>query len=210
MKTKLKKNIVLGTLSAALIVVLLSLTLPNKGMTPVEYVDWVNDSTNGLHQHLSTQHINYELQYKPVEYIVANEEKKTVLSQEVVEHRSGELDGLQYFNLRMAPKVKGHDILTVGNETEQDYFLKSDYYAYGFKDDIKLVEEGDTLTCRLFNMIQSYGVSPNVDFVIAFDKAGPINGDKTLVINDQVFGSGILEISIDEADLKQVPTLITH
>lgn len=206
----MKRYLIIASILA--IVAITVLAFRPSALSPLDFKKWVEAPENGLVQSEFGTTNNYSLQYKPLEYVVINEKKQLEVEASEVEARKAQLQDLQYFTLRVRPNEGNHDILTTGNAAEQDYFTKADYYSYAFRDDIKLVANQDTLNCCLFNMIQSYGLTPHTDFVLAFPT--PENqeeiDDFTVLIDDRITQDLPMHFEFNEADIHNIPQLITQ
>ena len=182
-------------------------------LPPAEYVQYVSNPDNGLKRSKTIGDYTYSVQYKPVDYVIANEARKPDLTTTERDARKSELDGLQYFTFRVANATGGQDVLTLNNQTEQDYSAKVGYLSFDFQHDIALVDGGDTLGCKLYNFVRTYGLAPYVDFVMAFDKPSEdetTNSDKTLIVEDRVFGAGTIKFAIDAGDIKALPLMESY
>lgn len=178
--------------------------------SPGAYLQWVENEANGLRQTRTIGDIKVSLQYKPVDYIVAAEQKTSVLDKPVKTRRN-ELEGAYYFSLRYAlsnGKVK--DIMRYDLADEAEYQDRMNYFSFGLQNDIFLVAGKDTLPCVLYNNTRSYGLSPFMDAVIAFPRTHKENDDLQLVVNDHVFGSGPLKFTISKSDIESTPTISTN
>lgn len=148
-------------------------------------------SENGKIQTTVINNIRFEAQYRPVEEIIATESKNKTLTQEEYSARKKELEGMQYYLLRIKADNTSQDVLTYNMTDQSEYFTRDNYYAFGFKEDIQLVEN-DTLACGLYHYINTHGLSPHIEVLMAF-KETHSKEDRTLVIFDQVYKTGIIK-----------------
>jgi len=177
-------------------------------LKPREYAIYVKEHTNQLHKKVDAGALEYSLQYKPLEFIVANEFKKEEISQKDLEIRKEDLKGLQYYSLRMKSNVGG-DVMKIGTNSNDQYFDKINYYSYDFKNDIRLIEGSDTLSCKLFHFVRSHGTAPYVDFIFAFeDKKNDDN--KEIYIYDKATLQDVVYFEIKDKDIKLIPQLLAY
>jgi len=179
-----------------------------KALTPIDYVHWVENPDNGLKQVKNIGNLRFSLQYKPVEYVIANEEKSASLDAVLVHNRKEQLDGMQYFNLRYSLNNSQQNIVKAAGSIEAQQQLIY-YLSYSLQQDIRLVEGNDTLPCQLFHFARNHGLTPHADFVIGFESKNEA-ADKRLIINEKAFNTGTVQFNIASADLNDVPKLLTN
>lgn len=170
-----------------------------------DYIKFVEDESNGLRVSKNIGGVDYMVQYKPIEYILLKENNNNV----DIKKRKEDLEGMQYYTLSYSLVKNNKDILKFNLTSQDEYYERVNYFSFGLQNDIYLVEGKDTLDCKLFNYVRSYGLSPKADFVLAFSKntQAQIN-DKLIVIEDKIFGGGIIKLKIAKEDIKNIPELI--
>jgi hypothetical protein len=167
-------------------------------------VKYIEDEANGLKVSKTIGDIHYSIQYKPDDYILLkeNNHEQSVIKKE-------DLKDMQYYTMQYALVKSGKDILKVHLDNTNDYYARTNYFSFNLQQDIYLVEGKDTMACKLFNYINSYGLSPKADFVMAFDKSKhKEQEDKMLVLEDKVYGGGIIKLKIEKESIQQIPELI--
>ena len=180
-------------------------------LSPMDYVKWVDDSDNGLKKSKIYKGITISAQYRPVEYQVAIEEKSHALSAEKLDSRSKQIEGMQYYLLRFALEDRSKDIMRFALSSEAEYYQRLNYCSFGMQNDIYLVQGTDTLSCKLFNAVRSYGLSPNADYLLAFEeKDASAKTERQLIVNDAVFGLGPVKFKFTEDDLNNIPHIRTY
>jgi hypothetical protein len=193
----------------------LPLLLSCKGkheLSPQAYVGWVEDPANGLKVERKMDVLSYSVQYKPLAYIIAKEEKSNSIEKTKLESRKRTLEKMQYYTLRIASNG-GNDLLTVNSPSQQEYYQRQNYLTYELQSDIALVDGLDTLSCGLFQAVGNYGLAPYMDFVLGFETKDasqhlPLN-DKEFILHDKVFGNGILKFTIKKENINKLPEIIT-
>jgi hypothetical protein len=182
-----------------------------KELVPLDYVAWVEDSSNGLRETKVFGEIEVTAQYKPAEYVVAIEQRQTELDTKVLLKRKEDMKGLRHYMIRFSTVDKSKDFMKYDIASEEEYYAKQNYLSFGFQQDIALVEDGDTLPCVLFSCVRNYGISPNVDFAVAFESKRNTEepAGQVLIINDQVVGVGTMKFSISKETIKSIPTIRT-
>lgn len=189
----------------ASLILLSSCSHQQQQLIPSEYVRWVNNTENGLVLKKEIGEYEYTLKYQPVDYMIANEFRSDNIDAGAYEKRKKEMEGAQYYSLRIKQKNSNADVMLSGISSPGDYYAADNYLAFGFKDDIKMVQ-GDTVACSLYHFINTHGLTPHIEIIFGFNK--PDNkGARTIVINERVFGAGTLKFSFSENVLSQVPGL---
>lgn len=175
---------------------------------PADYVKWIENPANGLKQDHEVKGVHFELQYKPVDYIIANENAKNELSESFHQQRKEKLGDLFYFSLSL--KSGTQDLLMHNLDEEQEYYQRVNYYALDFQQDIKMLIGSDTLPCLMYQFENTYGVAPYIKMSLAFSgkkKEQALKNNFSILIYDRVFGGGWLNYSFDNKKMNAVPEI---
>lgn len=171
-----------------------------------DYLNYIENKSNGLKVSKNIGEIDYTVQYKPLEYILLKENKN-----EDQQKRKEDLQGMQYYTLSYSLVNSRKDILKAGLNAKEDYYERVNYFSFGLQNDIYLVDGRDTMDCKLFNYVRSYGLSPKADFIMAFEtNKDQTPHDKLIVIEDKIYGGGIIKLKIEKDDINNVPELINN
>lgn len=199
-KNNFMKNIIIVFITFCFI----SFSCTKKKLNQVDYMRYVENEENGLRIIKNMGEVNYILQYKPIDYVQLKENRNS----ETINLE--ELEDMQYYTLSYALKDNyNKDILRYDLNSQNEYYERVNYFSYGFPEDIFLVEGKDTIACDLFNYVRSYGLSPRADFIIGFKKTSSKNiEDKLVVVDDKVYGGGIIKLKILAEDLENIPEQI--
>lgn len=197
--------------SALYISILLTISCTKTKLDPTGYAQWVENEENGLKVQRKTGNFEFELQYKPADYMVLMEQKKKVTARSL-EQRKRELGAMQHYTLKIKALDQTRDILRSGITDERQYYERLEYFMSYMQDDISLVEGTDTLPCLLFHFERNYGLAPYSSMVLAFEsdtiKKQQVP-DRTFVYNDPVLGTGVVELSIKGRSIANCPALKT-
>lgn len=174
-----------------------------------DYVGWINNSENGLKSVKELNDYRFELFYKPVEYIAINEQRTFGIDPVLYSKRLKELDGLQYYTLRIESLI-GKEMMRTGIHSEHEYSMRLQYFSDLAQYDMKLVDGNDTLTCALFHFERNYGVAPYNNIVLGFQKIKGSVNSKTLTFNERVLGIGKVNLKIEDKDINNIPQLILN
>lgn len=191
----------------AIFFALLFFSCGNKELSVEEYISYIDEKENGLFSIKEVENYVFELQYRPIEYIVALKSKN--LNAKEFEQKKLELDHLQHFNLKIIAKGKNQEMLRTGTASEQEYQYRINYFSYEAQNDIKLIDGKDTLKCVLYHFERSYNMAPYSNLVLGFakTKASDEINDKVVSYDDKVLGTGKINIKINSGDIKNIPSL---
>jgi hypothetical protein len=176
-----------------------------------EYCAYVEDKANGLHVEKTVGEYVFDVQYKPLDYVVAQQQKSTQFTQHVWDSLKTQVSDMQYYTFRIGT-VSGKDITKYNLAQTEEFYARLQYFALDMQNDLQLIEGKDTLPCLMFHYERTYGVDPRAAFVVGFDnKRGkkqtePIT-DRRFVFNDRTLGTGIVQMRIDATSFQQLPTL---
>lgn len=167
--------------------------------------DWVVESSNGLNQKVENEAFIWEVQYEPLDYMIAKESKGKELTKKEYEAIKERKEGLQYFKIKVQSKTTGNILNNIpAQQQENEWRLQ--YFLDEFDKDIILIENGDTLVSSLYHFERNYGALNHNNIIVAF-KANKQVSDKKILFLDRVFGLGLQEITFKKEDLEKIPTL---
>lgn len=179
-------------------------------LTVSEIQDYVIEPSNGLVKTKQINEFKYQIKYKPVDYVIASEvsEKDAITKKEYLE-KLNELDGLQYFDIRVEVDGFNGELIKYNLSSEIEYERRVEYLAFKMQNDIKLIDGLDTSDCVLYHMERAYDVVPYTTILLGFKKSKINNGltDKTIVFRDHLFKNGIIKFTFIPADIQRVPNL---
>ena len=174
------------------IILIIGLTNCQKELPPFEYVQWVKNPNNGIRKIKQIGNVTIDLQFKPIAFIIANENRSNKLRTSFFDKRKQELEGLQYYNLNI--KIKGGDVTKYLVADKRAYEKRINYLSFGMKEDIVLIDGIDTLNCKLYHFERSFDLEEGRTFVLAFDQKE--SEEKTFIINTEILGTGPVKIKI--------------
>lgn len=180
----------------------------NKPLDAPRYVKWVEDEKHGLKRVAEIGDYKIQLQYKPVQYIVAKEVKRNSLSKDSIDKRIREIEGMQYYDLTIDIKDANIPLPEYGAKNSEEHHAKLNYYMYGFKDDVFLKEGNRTLPCRLFHFERTFNLTKHSTFVLAFDQDAMYkDSTKVLIIESPDLSVGTVRLEISKNDLTSIPNI---
>ena len=182
-----------------------------KEIMPVtNYINWIQNPENGLTKIKTIDDLKFMVQYKPYEYIVCMEEQSGNISDRLMECRMKELEGMQYYDLKMQMKNNQGEILKAGLQSAEQYEKRVNYFSFHMQQDIQLVDGTDTLPCVMYHFERAYDVTPVCTVLLGFKKI-PANAfkPKTLLVYDRTFNKGLLKFTFKENRMQTLPKLLT-
>jgi len=177
--------------------------IPEK-VTVNEYIDWVS-SYSGFNDFKSIAGINYALSYRPAEAIAIQKLKNGKITKESIEKISNELEGVNYFVLRLSTN-DGCPVLEKNLSVKEEYFQRIQYYSFLMENDVFLIDGADTIKCCFYNFERDYEVSPFLTVTLGFDDIAKSDNYQFVLI-DKVFNNGKVIFSIDRKLQKAKPII---
>jgi len=176
---------------------------------PVDYVKFVRSTDNGLHKQKAIGSLLLDVQYRPVDYVIANEFRKNDIDPTAYQDRKEELDGLQYYNLKIGFTGNNQMDITkynIQNEAQQQERLY--YLSFHMKHDIRMIQGQDTLAPVLYHFERSFDLSNHRTFVVAFEEPDQDHtNDKTLLLDTPILATGPLKIKFKKDHIQKIPNL---
>lgn len=166
-----------------------------------EYVSWIEDYENGLHVTRDVGEYNFDLQYKPSEYL----EIQTAAYTPIGNEEEGK-NNMQYYTLTVSLNSKRSDLINHDVKNAQEKAEKLYYLSYQFANDIFIEENGERFPCQLFHFERSYDLKPSRTFVLGFENPKAESASARLIIDSPYFKLGPVKIKVNKnniPDLKQ-------
>jgi hypothetical protein len=170
-------------------------------LSPVEYVQWVKNPSNGFLQSKKLNEFEFSAQYKTLDFIVAQEERSVTLSKELLDARKKELgEDYLYYNFRIKNQEGNLSPVGSGAYSNQEYQNRLSYFTFEMQEDLYLILDQDTLPCTIYQFVRNYDVTPYVEFALGFEKSKKttINQDITFVFEDRILGIGTTKLLFDK------------
>ncbi len=199
------KNMLANKYILNIFFVFLFVACGKKELLPQDYSSWVKDYSNGIHKKREVSKIVFDVQHKPSDFIILNE-KGGAVDKSIFLKRTQELQGLQYYTLKINIAGDKQDFLKYGIQSEKEYYDKLYYYSFNFQKDIYLEQGEKIFPCKFFHFERSYDLTASRTFIIAFENTDN-TADKTLVINSKDLGLGPVKINFAKEDLNLIPQL---
>ncbi|HTF05224.1 MAG TPA: hypothetical protein VK826_14445 [Bacteroidia bacterium] len=172
-----------------------------------EYISWTESESSGLINSKTIDDITFSVYYLPKEAMALRETGASPSEAEwksVVESKGD----MQYYKVVYRLANSNQDILKYNLYDENEYFSRTNYLAFGVDKDVYLLSGKDKLPCRMHQFTPHYGISPEAEILFAFDEPDKEHEqNKTFVIEDQLFGTGILQFEFTAENIKNIPSI---
>jgi hypothetical protein len=185
-------------------------------LAPDAYISWVEDPANGILVSKQLNSFGFELQYKPLDYVTLKDNGDPRISSATLSNENTEIGDMQYFTFRIS-EAKGGDLLRDDVSSVDQFSDRLAYFSSGMQNDVKLIENSDTLSCLLFHFERTYGIDPRSTFTLGFPfakedgKGGmPAAYDKIFLYDDHELGTGPVYIKISADKINSIPQLNLH
>jgi hypothetical protein len=177
-------------------------------LVPAEFMAWVTNKENGLKVEKTIGEFTYTAQYKPLPYVALLDLQKENVSSTELNKKMEEYSGLQYFTLQISTESQ-QELLKKDLTETNEYYSRIQYFSFDMQKDLKLIDGKDTLNCELFHFERVFGLAPYARFVLGFPKTEH-KEDKTLFLDEKIFGSGKIYLTIQAKNNNQLPVVITN
>lgn len=186
-------------------------------LQPRAYMTWVEDKNNGLKITESAGDYIFNLQYKPLDYIVLINERTDTIDRKKFDKDKEELKDMQYYTFSIAPKNGKTEMLRSNLNYGEEYYQRVQYFSFHLKDDLYLIDGNDSLPCLLCHFERSYDLTPNNKFLLAFplskketskrENGNKYASDKTLIYQDKLLNTGIVKLEVTKNAIDNIPSV---
>jgi len=199
-------------LSTALLALclLLGIACQRNSITPKEFKQWVENPENGLLASKDIGKCIVQLQYAPAEYLALRELYRTgTVSDSLFSAECEKKRSMLTFIWKISHKYDSGNILYSDLFRGIDYQELVHYFSFGIEKDIKLHNGDKTIPVILHHFERSYGLSPHVTMITAFDATGiDLSQNIQIVLEGQAVNLGIVKITFSSDDLQKIPHVV--
>lgn len=177
-------------------------------IAPGELKTYIVNPENGLIKKKNIGKVAIAVQYQPIDFLLAKEFNGNHFSKEEYKKRQKELDGAQYYHLKIGIQEQGKNIINHNLQDANQLQERLYYLSYKMDDDIQLIDGRDTLRPMLFHFERSYDLAPYNSFVLAFDqRQQQKNTDKTFILDIPFLGTGPIKLLFSGNSINNLPKL---
>jgi hypothetical protein len=178
-------------------------------LRPADYVAWVREPENGLVKEKEVGEMKFAMLFKPVDYMICQEERKNEIQALAYQEKLADLGDLEYYDLKIELKNGQEELLKHNLASPQQYTKRVEYYSFEMQKDIVLMNGSDSIPCAMLHFERAYDISPYATFLLAFPKQKSTNENRTIIFRDRVFEKGTLKFQFNKKDLNLIPKLKT-
>jgi hypothetical protein len=175
-----------------------------------DYLAWIESEESGLTKHHLEKNLDFTAIYCTKDYLIAKEMKVEDVKEENFKRREKDFEGFEYFKVRIKRTDSNQEVLMHGLSDENQYLERVNYMSYGFDENLCLVRNNfkDTIYPALYHFERTYGVVPYADLIVSFKSDSSLKDTNyKLVINDNVFGNGLIVYDFDKRKLNEAVKL---
>jgi len=171
-----------------------------------EFVSWFENPENGFIKTKSFDEISFTSFYKTPEYRVFKEhESMEQIQSDSVQNLIKQYAEWYTFTFRI--RANGHP-LESGNQNNQEYFQKLEYYINAQSDFKLIIDQSDTIPCTMYHMERNYGGAPYIDLNVAFKNKKQTPNQITMLYFDRVFSNGPLKFNYHLDETTSLPQYV--
>lgn len=170
------------------------------------YVKWVADKDHGLIVSKEIDNYVFSTFYQPPAYLVLQDNKHKNLSLEAFNQEVTERSEHWHINFRISDKEGKTSALKTKMESEDAYFDRLGYYAFGVQEDLYLVQGTDTLNCLLHHFERNFNLAPFINMSLVFEK-GKETEEVRFVYDDQALGIGTVQMTLKPSSWMNIPQI---
>ncbi|HTA81450.1 MAG TPA: hypothetical protein VK783_00820 [Bacteroidia bacterium] len=187
------------------------LTSCKHGVTPSEYVKYVEKTENGLHIEKQFNGVGYTLQYEPVAYCVMLEERSFNIPEDVFKKEYDRFKGLEHYVLRINKTDMDSLINKLGDTSKYKKGI-TEYFDFRIQKDIKLIEGLDTIPCSICQADANSGISEYYTFSLGFSEknaelASAQEADRVIEYENKILHTGKISLVVTGKNIKNIPGL---
>ncbi len=196
------------------ILLLITISCGKRALTPVQYLRYIDDKSNGLIKEKQIGPYTVTCEFKPAGYIVLKEKFKQINDNELkdIGDELSDASEMNHFYMRFTAEGE-NDILKSHLQSQAEYYERLNYFSNFIQKDLYLISGSDTIDCAYTYFERNFGLSNRNTLLLGFKKGnyngGVGGGDFTLIYDDQVLGLGPVQFKFGLGDISNIPVLET-
>jgi|688.fasta_scaffold396188_2 hypothetical protein len=181
----------------------------NGGVSPLAYMEAVNDAKSGLIKNISIGNFKVDIEYKTHEFMVINEMIKTEegFSEDVFKSSMADQRKLETFFIRFNGNSET-DFLKQDLSDKNQYYERLNYFNGIVQEDLSLIDGKDTLPCTYTYFERNYGVGQKSTLIVGFEKTNQNKSNMKLIFNERALGIGSQEFVLLKSTQDNLPQII--
>lgn len=178
-------------------------------LTVTPYKNWLEKKGKEVLQtEKKVEDYTFSALYRPVDYLALADMANEPFDEQRFKKKKEQYEGLQYFTFKISAEGQNTELLKVNLKSKDDYYKRIEYFSFKMQNDLKLIENSDTLDCVLFHFERVYNIAPYALFTVAFPE-GNTNTDKTIFYDDNILGVGRIFLKVKAENINAIPELTT-
>ncbi len=176
-----------------------------------EYYAWLNQEESGMVREKKVGNLAFEVKYLAPEYLAIREAGSKATDLALLDSLKGTYKNSLTFLLTFSHVVPtGRDIMFDGISSKPEYTQRMHRMNFGFDEMVFLnTDEGDVYP-KLTSLENVYGATDKRAVFVVFsgaqaDKLWKRGKELDLVLNDEIFGTGIIHFRFNREDLESMP-----
>lgn len=198
----------MGSLRRDILILLFFSVACNSKLPIKDLVRFVKQPENGLVQSKSYRAFNYKVEYKPYELVALEAIPTSNLNSKKFKNIAEEYSKLEYYQIIISSQ-NNMDFLKADLSDDSEFESRVNYYTSQAQKDIRLLIEGDSISCLAYHFERTFGLTPYNTILIAFDnsyiKKHPSN--RTIIFNDKALKTGWLKFNFKHGDIQSTPQI---
>ncbi len=171
-------------------------------LPPKEYAQFVESKESGLRVSEMVGRLKFELQYRPIDYVIVNEHRQTSISKEIYNEIKKEVDGMLYFNLKIS-LISGEGQRDLSTDPNLESFAQ-----FALRNQIKLNVGDKSVSPSLYHYESGQGLKPYGTVVLGFESQQITESDLVIIIEQYLEQIPVnVTLTIKQEDLKNIPNL---
>lgn len=162
------------------------------------FAEWCQQPEHGLVKARQLSGFDFQLSYQPNQ-LVAKRNSLVPESDKALGFQNWE-----YYHLKIGQEGGGRqELLKELAQSPEHYQQLVGALSFSYQSNISLKVGDQTLPCLHYHFERNYGLRPELDLVFAFKNVDPqFEFDRQISIDDQLFGTGILNFQLEGTDLQ--------
>lgn len=157
-------------------------TYPNR-MHATEYVHWVNDANYPFRDTQTVSGVLFILEYQPVEAELARMLCRKQLTPSEARESLESVPDILSFELTIRVPKAGTDLYTYAPISGSSTVDRATFFAFEFKQSLKLVEGPDTLNPSMFIHERGIPGNPSSTFSFSYDRSRTFKAQELLIVH---------------------------
>lgn len=180
-----------------------------KTLSPKAYVSYVTNPKHKLIQEKIIADYIISVQYKPLDFVTLIEYRRQTGVLLPFDSIRSQMDSLEHYTFKIKPKKGNKSLIKSGAGSSEEIFNRIEYLSFDVIKDFYIIENGDTIKCKIFHFERTYDLNPELTFLLGFQanaNKSQIN-DKTFIYEDKVFGLGKIKFLFPSEVIKNIPDI---